>query len=114
MRKKSTYLYFLALIVILVAAAYALNIHFIKSAAHGIIHSAANPWIFASAAVCAFIFMGSKRYWLINIGCALIAALVIELLIKGHHLGLYSLTICALAFLSVVYLLNLIKVVFTK
>lgn len=114
MRKKSTYLYFLALIVILIAAAYALNIHFIKSAAHGIIRSAANPWICASAAVCAFIFMGNKHYWLINIGCALIAALIIELLVKGHHFGIYPLTISMLAFLSVVYLLNLIKVIFTK
>lgn len=114
MRKKSTYLYFLAIIVILIAAGYALNIHLIKNATVSILKNMRDLWICASAAICAFIFMGNKHYWLINIGCAIIAALVIELLVKGHHLGIYSLSIIALAFLGIIYLLNLIKVVFTK
>ena len=114
MRKKSTYLYFLALIGILIAAGYALNIHLIKNATVAIIKNMKDLWICASAAICAFIFMGNKHYWLINIGCAIIAALVMELIVRGHHLGIYSLSIIALAFLAIIYLLNLIKVVFTK
>ncbi len=114
MRKKSTYLYFLALIVILVAAGYALNIHLIKNAAIAIIKNMKDLWICASAAVCAFIFMGNKHYWLINIGCGVIAALIMEIAVRGHSLGLYSLSIITLAFLGIVYLLNLVKVVFTK
>ncbi len=34
----------------------------------------ANPLVFGPAAVCAFIFMGNSRYWLINLACALIAS----------------------------------------
>lgn len=114
MRKKSTYLYFLALVVILVVSAYALNIHFIKSATHSILHAMANPWICVSAAASAFIFIGNKRYWLINIGCAAIIAVILDLVVKNHHLSTYSLSISILAFLCVVYILNLIKVLISK
>lgn len=114
MRKKSTYLYFLALVVILIASAYALNIHFIKSATHSIMHAVANPWICVSAAASAFIFIGNKRYWLVNIGCAVIVAVILDLVVKGHHLSAYSLSISVLAFLSVVYILNLIKILISK
>lgn len=114
MRKKSTYLYVLAAVAIIIAAGFIMNIALIKSAALSVFNMLPNPWVFGPAAVCAFIFMGSGRYWLINIGCALITALAVQYLVIGGGAGVYTIAYRTLAFLSVVYVLNLGKLLITK
>lgn len=114
MRKKSTYLYVLAAIAIIIAAGFVLKISLIKTAALTIFNMLPNPWVFGPAAVCAFIFMGSGRYWLINIGCAIITALIVQYFIIGGGVGIYTIAYRALAFLSIVYILNLCKLLVTK
>lgn len=114
MRKKSSYLYLLAIIIITIAAAYTLNIHFIKNATQEIFYKSQMPFIYITAAVCAFIFTGNKRYWLANIACSVATALIVELLIKGHGFSIYTTVIEMFAFLNIVYLLNLAKALITK
>lgn len=114
MRKKSTYLYSLALIVILIASGFALNIHFFKNATISILNMITNPWVCATAAVCAFIFTNHKHYWLINIGCAVITSLIIQFVVLKGGADFYTIALRSLAFLSVVYILNLIKIILTK
>lgn len=74
----------------------------------------ANPLVFGPAAVCAFIFMGNGRYWLINLACALIASLIIQYFVIGHGAGIYTILYRAAAFLIVVYFLNLLKIILAK
>lgn len=69
---------------------------------------------FGPAAVCAFIFMGNGRYWLINLACALIASLIIQYFVIGHGAGIYTILYRAAAFLIVVYFLNLLKIILAK
>lgn len=114
MRKKSTYLYFLALVTILVAAAFALNITVIKSAVHTLFSMISNPWVCAAGAISAFIFTGNKYYWLVNIAVALIVSLLIQFFVINGGFATYTILIRALAFLSIVYLLNLIRVLIAK
>lgn len=114
MRKKSTYLYLLTAIIIIIAIGFIMNISQIKSVTNTTLTMMTSPWVCAAAAICAFIFIGNKNYWLINGGCAFIASLAIQFLVIGSGAGLYTILVRALAFLIVVYLLNLIKILFTK
>ena len=114
MRKKSTYLVFLALIAIVVAFAYILNIVVLKNMIAGIIRYIQSSWILALAAVSAFIFANNRYYWMVNIACAVVVSIVLQLVVFGGSLGLWVIIYQSLAFLSVVYLLNLIKVLITK
>ena len=83
MSKKQTYLYILAAGIILILAGFFMHISLITSAYHTIGKMVANPLVFGPAAVCAFIFMGNGRYWLINLACALIASLIIQYFVIG-------------------------------
>lgn len=114
MRKKSTYLYFLAIIIAIIAVGFVMNVGEIKAVTHSVFAMAINPWVCATAAISAFIFTGNKNYWLFNTGCALITSIIIQFLIIGSGAGLYIIAVRALAFLTIVYLLNLIKIIFAK
>lgn len=91
-----------------------MHISLITSAYHTIGKMVANPLVFGPAAVCAFIFMGNGRYWLINLACALIASLIIQYFVIGHGAGIYTILYRAAAFLIVVYFLNLLKTILAK
>ena len=114
MSKKQTYLYILAAGIILILAGFFIHISLITSAYHTIGKMVANPLVFGPAAVCAFIFMGNGRYWLINLACALIASLIIQYFVIGHGAGIYTILYRAAAFLIVVYCLNLLKIILAK
>lgn len=114
MRKKSSYLYFLATIIILIAAAFALNISVIKTLTHSVLTMATSPWVCAVAAISAFIFTGNKHYWLINTAAAVIAAIAIQFFIIGGSLVLMIILARVLAFLAIVYILNLLKILIVK
>ncbi|MCX4348225.1 MAG: hypothetical protein OSJ76_00385 [Alphaproteobacteria bacterium] len=114
MSKKQTYFYILAAGIITIAAGYLMPVPAITGAFRTISKMVANPLVFGPAAVCAFIFMGNSRYWLINLACALIASLAVQYFIIGHGAGIYTILYRALAFLVVVYFLNLLKVILNK
>lgn len=114
MSKKQTYLYILAAGIILILAGYFMPIPFIRSATKTTSHLMTNPLVFGPAAVCAFIFMGNSRYWFINLACAVIASLVIQYFVIGHGAGLHIIGFRVLAFLVIVYFLNLLKVILNK
>lgn len=113
MKKKSA-LYILAGIICLIFAAFIFNIPVLKNLANNLFRMLENPYILISAVVCAFIFIGAKKYWLIIAGCAIIASIVIQFVVIGGYGSLYLIAVRALAFITVVYLLNLVKAIFTK
>lgn len=112
--KKNTALYILAAIICLLLAAFVFHIPALKHLFHNLYGMLQSPYILVSAAVCAFLFINTKNYWLIIAGCGVAAALIIQFAVIGHGAGLYTIAVRALAFVTVVYLLNLVKVIFTK
>lgn len=112
--KKNTALYILAIIICLLLAAFVFHIPALKQLVHSIYSMIQSPYILISAAVCAFLFINTRNYWLIISGCGIVASLIIQFAIIGHGAGIYTLAVRALAFITVVYLLNLVKVIFTK
>ena len=112
--KKNTALYILAAIICLLLAAFVFHIPALKHLFHNLYGMLQSPYILVSAAVCAFLFINTKNYWLIITGCGVAAALIIQFAVMGHGAGLYTIAVRALAFVTVVYLLNLVKVIFTK
>lgn len=114
MRKKSTYIYTLLAVSLLIVIGFILNIPIIRNNALMIFNFMGNPWVAVTAAVSAFIFMGKKHYWLINGAVAIIASLGIQYLIISHSAGIVTIIGRAVAFLVIVYVLNLIRVIFSK
>ena len=114
MSKKQTYLFLLAMGLLLVLVGHFMHIGYINRITNSTWTWMQSPYIFVPAAVCAFIFMNNKRYWMINTCAALIAALVIQFFVTKGTLIVDIILIRAFAFLVVVYLLNLIKVILDK
>lgn len=114
MRKKQTYIYTLIAVAIVILAGFILNIPQIKTSTMSILGQVSNPWIAVAAAISAFIFMGNKNYWLINAGTAIVVAILIQYLVIGHGIGLVAILYKATAFLVIVYILNLIRLIFGK
>ena len=113
MKKSTAYFSILLITLAIVLIGYIVPVGSIKHFAHGVFHAAFNPLIAISAAACAFIFLNSGHYWLINSACGFIAAIVVLLLHKSG-LGVMSILIRATAFVYIVYILNYIRLIISK
>ncbi len=114
MSKTKSYFTILAAAVIIVAVGYIMNIASIKSFTAQCLGFAGQNVLSVSAAVCAFIFLGNKNYWLIILGCAIAAAIIIQFLIIGHGAGIITLAARTVTFLAIVFLMNFVKLMINK
>ncbi len=114
MRKKSTYLVLLAVVAIVVAMAYILNIVMIKNIVSGVMTNIQSPWILALGAAAAFILTDNKYYWFMNIACGILAAVILQIFVYGGMVTFWVVLYKTLAFLVVVYILNLAKILITR
>ena len=78
MSRKQTYLTILAISICVILAGIFMHIQEIDTIMQATLAAMKDPKISITAAVCAFIFMGSGKYWFYIIGTALITALVIQ------------------------------------
>ena len=114
MSKRQTYLFIFAMGLLLILIGHFMHISYINRLTSNTLVWIENPLIFGPAAVCAFIFMNNGKYWMINTGIALAASLLIQYLVVKSGGSLYIILVRAFAFLVVIYLLNLIKVILDK
>jgi len=114
MSKRQTYLFILAMGLLLILIGQFMRISFINRLVANTLVWIENPMIFGSAAVCAFVFMNNSKYWMINSGIALAVSLIVQYFVIESIGNVYGILVRAFAFLVVVYLLNLIKVVLDK
>ncbi len=112
MSKKNLYLLILAAVAVVVAAGYVLKIGEIKSLASNIGHTMVSLYILVPALVCG-LFLGKKNYWATMLGCGLICAVVVQYLVSKNF-GINPIAIKTIAFLGVVYLLNLVRILIGK
>lgn len=114
MSKRQTYLFLFAMGLLLIFIGQFMHITSINRVVNSTWTWLQNPFVFGPAAVCAFIFMNNGKYWMINTGVALVVSLIIQYLIVKSGGTLYIILVRAFAFLVVIYLLNLIKVILDK
>ena len=114
MSKTKSYFTILAATAIIIAAGYIMNIAAVKSFTAQCFAFAGQNILSVSAAVCAFVFLGNKNYWLIMFGCAVAAAVVIQFVIVGHGAGIITLAARAVTFLAVVFLMNFVKLLINR
>ena len=114
MSKKQTYLFLLAMGAIIIFIGKFMHFSNINMVVNNTWTWMQSPYIFIPAAICAFVFMSNKKYWLINTGIALIASLVVQYLVLNGGGTLFTILIRAFAYLVIVYLLNLIKIILDK
>ncbi len=114
MTKTKSYFTILTAALIIVAAGYIFNIAAVKHFVGLCFNFAGSNILAVSAAVCAFIFLGNKNYWLIIAGCAVAAAIIIQFVVLGHGAGLITFAARAVTFMAIVFLMNLIKLIINK
>lgn len=69
--KKNTALYILAVIICLFLAAFVFHVPALRHLFHNLYGILQSPYILVSAAICAFLFINTKNYWLIIAGCGI-------------------------------------------
>ncbi len=114
MSKTKIYFTILAAIVIVVAIGYIMNINAITYFFNLCLGFAGQNILSVSAAVCAFVFLGNKNYWLIMFGCAVVASLLIQVVIVGQNAGIVVLAARTATFLAIVFLMNFVKLLINK
>ncbi|MBQ7285090.1 MAG: hypothetical protein IJW72_02420 [Alphaproteobacteria bacterium] len=114
MNKTKSYFTILIAVTAVIAVGYIFNIANIIYFTKQCLNYAGNNVIATSAAVCAFIFLGNKSYWLILSGCAAATSLLFQFVINGHGAGLITTLAQMATFLSLAFLMNLVKLIINK
>ena len=114
MSKTKTYIYILALAMVVIAVGYILNISPIKSFTALCLQFAQHNISSIAAAICAFIFLGNKNYWFIMAGCAVITALVVQLVIVGHNAEILTWAARIVTFMAIVFVMNFVRLVINR
>ena len=114
MSKTKSYFTIIIAAIITIAIGFIFEIGTITSFTYKCLHYAKENILSVSAAICAFIFLGNKNYWLIIAACAIIAALIIQFVIIGGSAGLISLAARAVTFMAIVFLMNFVKLLINK
>lgn len=114
MGKIKSYLYVIAVISIVVISGYFMNIGEINTFFNMCLRFVQQNMLSVTAAVCAFVFLGNKNYWLIIAGCAVITAAIIHFFVIGHNVS--GLAWCAriVSFVAIVFLMNFAKLLINK
>ena len=114
MSKRQTYLFILAMGLLLILIGKFMYISYINRLVTNTVVWLENPLVFGPAAVCAFVFMNNSKYWMINTGVAVATSLIIQYFVVESSGNIYTILVRAFAFLVVIYILNLIKVILDK
>ena len=114
MSKTKTYIMILVAALAIIAIGYIMKINSITSFVNMCLGFAGQNILSVSAAVCAFIFLGNKNYWLIIFACAIVAALLIQVVVVGQSAGIIVLAARTVTFLAIVFLMNLVKLLINK
>lgn len=113
MKKSTAYLTIMVVTIAIVLIGFFLPVATIKSFVLSTYNVAFNPWIAASAAACAFIFLNNKHYWLIIIASGLICGILL-LLLNHKNINAYGIITRATAFFYICYILNYVKFLIGK
>lgn len=114
MSKTKSYFTILIAALVVIAIGFIMNINMIKSFVVMCFNFAGNNIQSITAAVCAFIFLGNKNYWLIMLGCAIITALVVQIVVMGQSAGILILAARTVTFMAIVFLMNFAKLLINK
>lgn len=114
MSKTSAYFTILLAGLLTAAAGYILHIKIIQSLCAACLVYIQNPILPVTAAVCGFLFYGSKNYWLIITGCAIITAVILQYAIVGQGTTMLLFISRVLTFMIVVFLMNLLKLLVNR
>ncbi len=108
MSKKTCFMIFV-IAVITIIAAFMFKIGAVTQPVNAIFGAMKNPYIAGSAIILSVLLGKQKHYWLIMLGCAVLAAILVQLFVVGGVLTPLAVAYKASAFLVYVYLVALIR-----
>ena len=114
MSKSRHYFWILAAALIVLGIGFTMRIPEITNPAYATAAHATNPWILVVAAISAFLLGNFRHYWIAVIVTGLITAVCIHLFVLNGTLDTYTTLYRTLAFTCIVYLLNLVRLIFSR
>lgn len=108
MSKKTCFIIFVVTVVVLIVA-FILKISQITVPVSSIFTAMKNPYIAGSAVLLSLLLHKQKHYGLIILGCAVLAAILIQLFVVGGALTLMPIVYKAAAFLVYAFLVMLLR-----
>lgn len=114
MSKTKSYFTILIAVIAIIAVGYIMEIGTITSFTNKCLNYAGQNILSVSAAICAFLFLGNKNYWLIILACGVATALIIQFAILGGNLNVINLAARVATFMSIVFLMNFAKLLIDK
>ncbi|MBP3346686.1 MAG: hypothetical protein J6L86_06645 [Alphaproteobacteria bacterium] len=117
MSKSRYYFWILAAALIVLGIGFTMRIPEITNPAYATAAHATNPWILVVAAISAFLLGNFRHYWIAVIVTGLITAVCIHLFVLNGSFGTldtYTTLYRTLAFTCIVYLLNLVRLIFSR
>lgn len=117
MNKTKIYFWIFVIALIAIIAGFILNIPIIKGTSRTIFTHISNIWILVPAVISAFLFNKSRYYWLIMIALGIIDAVCVHIFIANRTLSglaVHPLIMRTVSFLTVVYLINLTRLILRK
>ena len=109
MSKKNQYFAILIASIAVASIGYIFDVKEIISFISLTLSSAQSDVLATTAAICAFLFLGHKNYWFIILGCAVIAALLLQFIVIGSGAGVLTISAKIVAFVAIVFLMNFVK-----
>lgn len=108
MSKKTCYSLFAAASILLIAA-IVFKINAVTIPAQSIFAAMKNPYLAGSAVLISLLLKKQKHYGLIILGCAVLAALLVQLFVIGGALTLMPVVYKSAAFLVYAFLVTLLR-----
>ena len=111
------YFWVLAAAIIILGVGFTMKIPEITNVSHAVAAHASNPWILVVAAISAFLLGNFRHYWIAVIVTGLITAVKIHLFVNNgafNTLDTFTTLYRTLAFICIVYLLNLVRLIFSR
>ena len=111
------YFWVLAAAIIILGIGFAMKIPEITNVSPAVAAHASNPWILVVAAISAFLLGNYRHYWIAVTITGIITAVCIHLFVNNgafNTLDTFTTLYRTLAFICIVYLLNLVRLIFSR
>lgn len=108
MSKKTCFMIFIAAIVAIMVS-FILKFHPVTGEVSAVFSAMQNPYIAVAASVLSLLLIKQRWFWLMILGCAVLTAIAVQLLVTGETLAVAALIYKIVAFVVYAYLIVLMR-----
>lgn len=107
--KKRYYILITAIVAVVFLIGMIFNIGVLKEFYTAVFASMISSNVLILAALVGFVFVGTKRYWLIVTGSAVVASIFIQMVMVGNGFVVDLIVARIIGFMGVVFIMNMVR-----